>query len=167
MKRSILTSGLFLALAATPAISEIDCARETESGMEGLYAERFGYEGSGFMAEAYVNPSFNSRDWGSSDRKIAPTSVPELKGFDGFRVVDCRSGRFLAFGNTYANDARLLLEAEALRAKVAARGPLTLDDVRAAGEAAYRGTDVKIIALRETERTCSCISFNNNLSQDD
>lgn len=140
------------------------CPPEIKSGMLVFRAESFGHRGSGFVTDTYSN--MIGRDRAAGGRSdFLPAPLPQLAKFNGYRVMDCRSGAFLAIG--VYNDKEMtgafglhdpdqLLATEFLRPKVQRKKPFTLADVQRAARALYSGRDVRILELRETEQTCAC-----------
>lgn len=143
------------------------CMNTVESGMSIFNASGFGYQGSGFATELYSNAL--ERDPGPDGRMDRlPTSIPELSGFDGYRVMDCRTGKFLAFRGMTPSErnqvgsngqAEQLLATEFLRDKHQNKQPFALSDVKRAAQALYKGREVQILELRETEQTCACKEY--------
>mgnify|MGYP001597015873 CR=1 FL=1 len=134
-------------------VKEIVPCETVGSGMRVSNTQGFGYFNSGFLTEEYSNATRTDADGVSHNLSV---SVPELDSFQGYRVIDCRSGEFVAIGATSTIRAHHLLATEFLRSKVQDEKPFTLADVRRAAKALYKGRDVKILTLRETEQTCSC-----------
>ena len=134
-------------------IGEAAPCETVQSGMRVSNRAVFGYFDSGFMVEEYGNESKLNAD---GDYQNLSVSVPELDSFQGYRVIDCRSGEFLAISASSVAAGQQLAATEFLRSKVQDEKPFTLADVRRAAKALYKGRDVKILTLRETEQTCSC-----------
>ncbi|TKW67432.1 MAG: hypothetical protein DI616_07250 [Paracoccus denitrificans] len=133
------------------------CDGVVESGMEVQGAASFGYYGSGFVSEEYYNAMEDDAGADGVYDDLA-VSVPQLDGFYGYRVMDCKSGQFLAIGAS-ENEAELLLATEFLRSKAQEEKPITFADVTRAAQALYKGQNTKILTLRETEQTCSCDAY--------
>ncbi len=159
-------AALVLCLLAAPAVAqspelmnpgEIGEAAPCETVQSGMRVSNravFGYFDSGFMVEEYGNESKLNAD---GDYQNLSVSVPELDSFQGYRVIDCRSGEFLAISASSVAAGQQLAATEFLRSKVQGEKPFTLTDVRRAAQALYKGRDdVVILTLRETEKTCSC-----------
>lgn len=156
------TAGAALALCLTVvpavALAPLPPCEVVESGMRVSGAESFGFYGSGFATETYYNDL--EQDPGADGvYDHLQVTVPQLEGFSGYRVVDCKSGEFLAIGE-YDGNARSLLATEFLRGKVQQEKPFAMADVKRAAQALYKGRDdVKILPLRETEQICSCKAY--------
>ncbi|WP_299687165.1 hypothetical protein [uncultured Tateyamaria sp.] len=82
-------------------------------------------------------------------------TIKALHDFNGVRLVDCATGRFLAINDQpeLAVVSAALAATEFLRADVQADQPVTFNDVRRAAHALYSGD---VLELRETEVTCGC-----------
>lgn len=134
------------------------CSSYIESNMKASDPSSFGYSKSGFVSETYENVLVEPDADGSSYWLPAP--VPQLAAFRGYRVMDCRSGKFLAIGTVWRNEAAQLLATEFLRDKAQKEQPITLSDVKRAAQAIYKGRrDVTIMELRETQKTCACENY--------
>ncbi|NHF74173.1 hypothetical protein [Paracoccus xiamenensis] len=157
------TAGAALALCLTAVSASAltplpPCNGDIESGMRVSNAESFGYYGSGFATEDYANAL---EDDAGADGVYDYLDVPvgDLARFSGYRVIDCKSGEFLAISHFGEAGAQRLTATEFLRSKVQEEKPISLADVRRAAEALYKGLDVAILTLRETEQTCSCKNY--------
>lgn len=141
-------AAIALCLLAAPAVAltPLPPCEVVEGGMRVSNAEAFGYYGSGFVTEEY----YQSMDEG------AAAVPPQLEGFFGYRLIDCNSREFLAVDTPDRNEASQLLATEFLRNKVQQEKPFTMADVNRAVQALYKGRNVNILTLRETEQTCSC-----------
>lgn len=161
-------AAIALCLASLPAFAMTPpppCDGAIESGMEVSGVEPFGFDGSGFVAEKYrpgliVTP----HPEGLGDNIDAmPVPVAGMDSIYGYRVMDCRSREYLAFDTMDKYEAEHLLATEFLRNKAQNRQQFSFSDVKRAAEALYRGRDVKIMTLRETEQTCGCAAYSDNL----
>ena len=155
-KLTAAATGL-LCLLALPAVALVPpplCGGVIESGMEVQDAAPFGYYGSGFVSEKYSHATED--DAGGND--YLAVSVPQLRGFYGYRVIDCKSGQFLAIG-AGQDETEQLLATEFLRSKAQQKKPFTFADVTRAAQALYKGQGVTVLTLRETEQTCSCDAY--------
>lgn len=153
-------AALALCLCGMPAASltVVSPCIGNESGMYLAGANVFGNAGSRFATDIYYNNYGNLTGDPNNPEVPLPAPVPDLNNFAGFRVVDCKSGRFLAIGGANGGAAELAAT-QPLRDKVRDHAAFTLADVKNAAEILYRGQDVKILTLRETEQTCSCREF--------
>ena len=145
-----------LCLLVTPAVAltPLPPCERIESGMRVSGAEPFGYYGSGFATEEYSNALEN--DAGADGvYDFLAVSVPALAGFSGYRVIDCKSGEFLAIASYNGSDPKQLTATEFLRSKVQAEKPFTMADVKRAARALSKGQNAAFLTLRETEQTCS------------
>lgn len=157
------TAGAALALCLTAmsasALTPLPpCDGRIESGMRVSNAESFGYYGSGFATEDYSNAL---EDDAGADGVYDYLDVPvaDLAGFLGYRVIDCRTGQFLAIDDGNGGGPGQLVATEFLRSKVQGETPIALADVRRAAESLYKGQSVAMLTLRETEQTCSCKNY--------
>ena len=103
-------------LLVTPAVAltPLPPCERIESGMRVSGAEPFGYYGSGFATEEYSNALEN--DAGADGvYDFLAVSVPALAGFSGYRVIDCKSGEFLAIASYNGSDPKQLTATEFLR----------------------------------------------------
>lgn len=155
-----MAGAALLSLLGLPAVALSPlppCDGVVESGMEVQGADSFGYYGSGFVSEEYFNATEDDAGADNAyDRLAVP--LPQLDGFYGYRVIDCKSGQFLAVG-AIENEAAELLATEFLRSKAQQEKPFTFADVTRAAQALYKGQNVTILTLRETEQTCSCQAY--------
>ena len=120
-------AALVLCLLAAPAVAqspelmnpgEIGEAAPCETVQSGMRVSNravFGYFDSGFMVEEYGNESKLNAD---GDYQNLSVSVPELDSFQGYRVIDCRSGEFLAISASSVAAGQQLAATEFLRSKV-------------------------------------------------
>lgn len=160
-KRAARTAGTAIALCllAMPAVAltPLPPCETVESGMRVSDGQSFGYYGSGFVTEEYSNAvEADAGADGVFDQLPAP--LPQLQGFYGYRVTDCKSGEFLAVDD-FGKSSEHLLATEFLRSKVQQEKPFTMADVRRAAAALYKGQDIQMLTLRETEQTCACKEF--------
>lgn len=154
-------AALALCLLVTPAVAltPLPPCETVESGMRVSGANSFGFYGSGFATEEYIN-GLESDAGADGVYDDLPAPMPQLNGFYGYRIVDCATREFLAIDSPYGEEAAQLLATEFLRSKVQQQKPFSMADVKRAAQALYKGReDVTILTLRETEQTCSCKEY--------
>lgn len=153
---------LWLSATAAAALSPVPPCDGVESNMGVYSANIFGFGDSGFLIEDYMETTVNVGPDanGNYSSSVVTPPVPQLAGFNGYRITDCRSGEFLAIGaSRYENPEERLTATEFLREKVQDQRAFSLSDVRNAAQAIYRGQDILMITLRETDGTCACDQF--------
>ncbi len=109
----------------------------------------------GFVYEYYGNLDSPDGVVGGADGPL-----PELNDFHGFRITECRTGRFVAVSDFDETFGKTLLATEFLRHKAQNDQPFTMSDIMKAVHALYGNSPgVRILSLRETEETCACRDF--------
>ena len=143
---------LVAAVAATSAHAlSVDACAGEESGMAVSNGRPFGFSESGYVVEDYRNLD---RD-GIPAGEVGP--IPVLNHFIGTRIIDCRTGRFLALDGVFDDPNLVLTATEFLREKTQAEKAFSLSDVEQAARAVYhKDGSVRYLTLRETEETCAC-----------
>ena len=143
-----MISGAAVALTPLPP-----CDGE-ESGMYVYGARYFGDEHSGFVIEGYRNLDKDAVIGG------APGPLPELDNFNGSRIIECRSGHFVALHGAYGEIEKVLGATEFLRGKIQNGKRFGIGHVRKAARAVYgKDSHVRMVNLRETDETCACGDF--------
>ncbi|MEZ5715497.1 MAG: hypothetical protein R3D85_10210 [Paracoccaceae bacterium] len=157
----ILAVGLGAAMAgavaraeSVPQTLEVPPATPCGGIVNGMFEtdpQVFGHAESGFVWETWQALKDNR------ERESRPAA---LDGFDGIRLVDCRSGAIVAMDRGFTDEIAAMLEGRFLAGAVTRGAGFALEDVQRAAKAAARGRDdIRLLALRETEQTCGCAEF--------
>ena len=150
LQKHLVASALALSLAVPAlALTPLPACNVDEGGMIVANATNLGLYNSGLLLEDYRTP------------KGADGPIPELNGFDGFRVTDCSTGMSLAVHgvNASAGNDRLLAT-DALSKRVARGAELQMRQVQRAADAVF-GKDgtTRVLRLRFDEEPCACKVF--------